>query len=110
MGFYAEATNHQTATMDLLHPQRAEIIEWLRTLDVYALTGKTHRELFDTSYPTWSRNARAWDRRLATGGTYTLRAIMWYQHVWRTGSTDSRPGVILDAITEAMRQDVAALA
>ena len=85
---------------DLLHPRRAEIIEWLRTLDVPALSGRTSRELWEASYRTWDRNSVAWDRRLATGGTYTLRAIEWYQHVRRPGSTDSRPGVILSAICD----------
>lgn len=84
------------------HPRRQEIIAWLGRLDVYALTGKTHRELFDASYSTWARNGRAWERRLAAGGTYTLRAIMWYQHVYKPGSTDSRPGIILGAICKIM--------
>jgi len=83
----------------LPEPDRQRIIAWLRTLDVYALTGKTHRELFDHSYPTWARNGRAWERRLPeAGGTHVLPAIMWYQHVRRPGSTDSRPGVICRAI------------
>ena len=82
----------------LLHPRRAEITEWLSALDIMGLTSKPWSELFEASYSTWSRNAWAWDRRLATGGTYTLRAIMWYQHVARPGSTDSRPGIILTAI------------
>lgn len=80
------------------HPRREDIIAWLRTLDVEQLTGKPWRLLFDASYSTWSRNATAWKRRLGAGGTYTLRAIIWYQHVARPGSTDSRPGVILAAI------------
>ena len=88
-----------------LHPLREEIVEWLRRLDVVAASGKTWRELFDTSYSTWARNGRAWDRRLGTGGTYTLRAIIWYQHVYRPGSTDSRPGIILPAIVETMRAE-----
>ncbi len=89
--------------MNRLTPEkRIAVIEWLGRLDVYAITGKTHRELFDTSYPTWIRNATAWDRQLCTGGTYTLRAIMWYQHIYKPGSTDSRPGVILEAILKTI--------
>lgn len=86
--------------MSRLHPRHAEIVEWLRTLDVPALTGKTPQQVWEDSYQTWARNGRAWDRRLAAGGTYTLRAICWYQQVHRPGSTDSRPGPILAAICD----------
>ena len=92
--------------MSDLHPRREEIIDWLRMADVPHLTGWAWQRLWEASYPTWNRSATAWDRQLATGGTYTLRAIMWYQHVHRPGSTDSRPGVILDAITATMDADV----
>ena len=84
------------------HPRRADIVDWLRTLDVPALTGKTAQDVWEHSYPTWNRTATAWDMTLCTGGTYTLRAIAWYQHVRRPGSTDSRPAVILPAICEAL--------
>lgn len=88
--------------MGYYHPHRSTIIEWLGTVDVAALTGKTRRVLWEWSYPTWARNAAAWDRQLGTGGTYTMRAIMWYQHVYKPGSTDSRPGIILNAISKTL--------
>ena len=80
-----------------LHPRRLEIIEWLSTLREDVPLEQQKRE-YEHSYQTWARNGRAWDRCLATGGVYTMRAIRWYQHVHRPGSTDSRPGIILDAI------------
>lgn len=82
------------------HPRRKEIIEWLRYLDVPALSGKTAQDMWEASYPTWGRLANAWMHRLGTGGTYTLRAIVWYQHVHKPGSTDSRPKIVLAAICE----------
>lgn len=83
------------------HPRRQEIIEWLgRLRNLTELTGKTEAELRNHSYPTWGRVGRAWDHQLGTGGTYTMRAIVWYQHIHKPGSTDSRPAVVLKAIAE----------
>lgn len=84
------------------HPEYKRVREWMRHLDLSTMTVKTVAEMYNKSYPTWARTARAWDALIGTGGTYTMRAIMWYQHIYRPGSTDSRPAVIIKAILETM--------
>lgn len=84
--------------------ERAEIIEWLSHLDVPALTGKSAVELRDASYLAWARSANAWSQSLGAGGTYTMRAVAWYQHVYKPGSTEGRPAVILLAIREHLQE------
>lgn len=53
-------------------------------------------------YPDWSRGEALerdyWNRNSGLGGTYTMRAIMWYRFVYKPGGATYRPSVILDAL------------
>ncbi len=71
--------------------ERDRIFAWLKTR-------RTTQAQWEHSYPTWGRVGNAWDRSLATGSTYTLRAIVWYQHEHKPGSRESRPSIVLPAI------------
>lgn len=66
-------------------------------LDQYIFT-KTNYEF---SYQFWARGGRGWNRTFATGGTYTMKALMWYHHQFRPESHEWRPPVIMNALCEA---------
>jgi hypothetical protein len=89
-----------------LHPRAKEIIEWLETQDkIPEVEGMTAKEVWGSAYQTWAKNGTAWKKQLGAGGTYTMRALLWYQHVRKPGSTDSRPGIILNAIAEQIDKE-----
>lgn len=72
-------------------------------LDAWIVPIEEQRAQFDHSYPTWGKHATLWDTLpLRLGGSYQLKAIRWFQHVKRPGSTVSRPDIVLNAIYEAI--------
>lgn len=66
-------------------------------LDQYTFT----RPNYEISYHFWAKGGRGWNRTFATGGTYTMRALMWYHHHFKPGSEEWRPSVIMNALCEA---------
>lgn len=65
----------------------------------YAISSEWRR-FFDWSYPQWAKSGdKAW-RRLQTGGTYQLLALIWYHHWFKPGSKENRPKIIIQAILE----------
>lgn len=56
------------------------------------------------SYPSWANGGRGW-HRLEQGGTGTMRAIMWYQHIHKAGSKEWRPSIIIRALLAACEKE-----
>jgi hypothetical protein len=60
---------------------------------------KYSAEMYWASYCDWNRGDNLernyWSTRSGFGGTYTMRAIMWFQHIHRPGSKVYRPSVIM---------------
>jgi len=69
-----------------------------------SLTEDEYAAMWEPSYQTWGRNAGKWNLESGLGGTYQMRAICWYQHTYKPGSTDSRYSVISKALDEAISQ------
>jgi len=67
-------------------------------LDGHAYTAA----MYWACYEWWSRGETLeggyWSRRSGLGGTYTMRALMWYRHHHRPGSPVYRPSTILAAL------------
>lgn len=63
-------------------------------LDQFAYT----KEMYESSYHCLAKYDGAWKRTFATGGTYTMRAIMWYQHIHKPNSKESRPRFIMSEL------------
>lgn len=53
------------------------------------------------SYPSWKRGGNGWDA-LSSGGTHIHTALVWYQHLFRPGSKEWRPAVIIHALMETV--------
>lgn len=66
-------------------------------LDQYTFT----RPDYESSYQFWVKGGRGWNRTFATGGTYTMKALMWYHHKYRPGSEEWRPTIIMSALCKA---------
>lgn len=66
-------------------------------LDRYTFT-KTN---YEYSYQFWAKGGRGWNRTFATGGTYIMKALMWYHHKHKSGSEEWRPTVIMTELCQA---------
>ncbi len=55
------------------------------------------RKQWEYSYHKWAPGGHAWNRTFASGGTDTMFALMWYHHVYKPGSKEWRPKIIMDA-------------
>lgn len=60
----------------------------------------TH-EQYDHSYRFWAKGGHGWSRTFATGGTYTMKALMWYHHHHKPNSKEWRPRIIVNALCVA---------
>jgi len=60
------------------------------------------REQYWESYQSWARGGRAWNR-LEQGGTHIMAALCWYQHIFKPGSHEWRPSIIIRALLAASR-------
>lgn len=58
-------------------------------------------EQYEHSYQSWAKGGKGWDRTFATGGTYTMKAIMWYHVFGGHGTKECRPRVIMNALCRA---------
>jgi len=82
---------------DFIHQLWKEGTEETMSMPITTFT----REQYWASYPSWSRGGdRAWNR-YGLGGTDTMHAIMWYQHIHKPGSREHRPKIIMDAVKKA---------
>lgn len=79
-----------------------QISRWLKTIRE-AYGSDAYKKAYWESYPSWGNGAGAWDYLLGLGGTDTMTALIWYQHVHRPGSKEWRPSIII----RAMLQEVA---
>ncbi len=60
------------------------------------------REQYEHSYQSWAKGGKGWMRTFAAGGTYTMKAIMWYHlHGGHGTSKEWRPTVIMNALCRA---------
>lgn len=66
-------------------------------LDTFNFT-KQH---YEQGYRYWAKGGRGWDRTFATGGTYTMKALMWYQHIHKPKSKEYRARIIMNALCHA---------
>lgn len=55
------------------------------------------REQWMESYQSWVHGGHGWNR-LRSGGTDINTAIAWYQWVYKPGSKEWRPSIIIDAV------------
>lgn len=60
-------------------------------LDQFVFT----KENGDYSYQFWGKGQKAWNRTFATGGTYTMKALMWYHHIHKPKSKEYRARTIM---------------
>jgi len=61
------------------------------------------KEWWEQSYPSWKNGShRAWNY-WGMGGTYTMAAIIWYQHIHKAGSKQYNVTIIMRAVVEASR-------
>lgn len=65
-----------------------------RYLDQFEFT----RKECDLSYASWAHGGSGWDKTFNSGGSDTVRAIMWYQHRWKAPSREWRPSIIMNAL------------
>ncbi|HMS85072.1 MAG TPA: hypothetical protein PKD12_15610 [Nitrospira sp.] len=56
---------------------------------------------YEFSYQYWAKGGRGWGRTFATGGTYTMKALMWYHHHHQPESQEWRPPIIMNALCKA---------
>jgi len=56
------------------------------------------RSHYDFSYSRWYMGGRGWDRTFCSGGTDTMNALMWYHHIYKPGSKEWRPKIIMNAL------------
>lgn len=85
------------------------VIAWLgemkpRRIVAAAKTGGTWKQKYWKTYFSRSQCAAAWHRLLGAGDAYAMRALVWYQHVYAPGSTDSRPRIVLGAIVREIER------
>lgn len=65
-------------------------------------------EQYWSSYEQWARGGRrAWNA-LRQGGTGQMAALCWYQHIYRPGSREWRPSIIIRAFVAAALEFVTA--
>ncbi|WP_193200690.1 hypothetical protein [Nostoc sp. MG11] len=64
---------------------------------------RQHREF---SYRYWKTGGYGWNG-CQMGGTYQVKALMWYHFVYKPSSKEWRPSIILTALEKAtiMRQN-----
>lgn len=74
-------------------------------INATGFTGIT-REQYWESYQSWARGGHGW-RALHSGGTTTMGALCWYQHIHRPGSKEWRPSIIIRALLDAVRPALA---
>lgn len=80
---------------------------WTKAVEEFLRRFTYTAEMYWASYTDWSRGealeGNRWSRS-GFGGTYTMMALMWFQHHYRPGTTVYRPSVILRALlTEAAK-------
>lgn len=66
-------------------------------LDGFTFTQKQ----WERSYPQWSKGGKGWDN-CRMGGTYQMKAIMWYHYCRHKPNYEWRPSLILKALKEAV--------
>lgn len=55
------------------------------------------KEQWEESYQSWALGSRGWNEH-QLGGTYIQAALTWYQHIYRPGSKEWRPSIIMSAL------------
>ena len=63
-------------------------------LDTFSFT----QQHYEPSYRYWAKGGHQWNRTFATGGTYTMKALMWYHHQHKPNSKEWRPSIIMSAL------------
>lgn len=58
------------------------------------------KEQWWQSYQSWARGGNGWNR-YSLGGTYINGALAWYQHIYKPGSKEWRPTIIMQAVIRA---------
>lgn len=60
------------------------------------------KEKWYKCYHTRGIAGRAW-YKYQFGGTWTMACVYWYQHIYKPGSSEWRPAIIMAAVLEAAR-------
>ncbi|MHA1285840.1 MAG: hypothetical protein ACTSPB_00425 [Candidatus Thorarchaeota archaeon] len=57
------------------------------------------------SYPQWGKGGKGWIG-LGQGGTGIMKILCWYHHIYKIGSKEWRPKIIIKAVVEeAMKME-----
>lgn len=77
--------------------QKWMISRWLRSIR-NRFGHEDYKRLYWESYNSWANGGGGWDRYLGLGGTDTMTALIWYQHIHKPGSKEWRPTIIIKAM------------
>lgn len=65
---------------------------------------KLTKEQWWKSYQYWARADSAWQRQFGRGGTDIQSALAWYQHIYKPGSKEWRPKIIIKALLDSIEE------